>query len=241
MTDWKSKLYESYVSTKQSAALIKAESGLRLSHYPQLTQLIQRHVPAEKSIRIADLGCGHGPLVFCLKELGYKNVEGIDVSSEQVELAHRLGISEIQQGDIFEFMRTGESQFDVIFLMDVLEHLTKQQVVDLLGYVHKALSSSGRAIIHVPNAEGLFGMRVRYGDFTHELCFTQQSIGQVLRACGFDDIAVYEDKPVVKGVRGFVRRMLWQVLTARERLLCLAETGATGHVLSQNMLVVSKK
>ncbi len=241
MGDWKNKLYESYVSTKQTATAVDEQAGLSLSGYPQLEHVIREHVPADRSIRMADLGCGHGALVFCLKALGYKNVEGVDVSSEQVALAHRLGAEEVRQGDLIEFMRTRSMTYDVLFLMDVLEHLSKQEVLDLLDLVRAALKDGGRAIIHVPNAEGIFGMRVRYGDFTHELCFTPQSIKQVLLACKFQDIAVYEDKPLVHGTMSLIRSALWRVLTLRERLLLLAETGATGHVLSQNMLVVAKK
>ena len=240
MDDWKNKLYESYVSTKQTATMVDEQAGLSLSNYPQLEHVIREHVPADRSIRMVDLGCGHGALVFCLKALGYKNVEGVDVSSEQVALAHRLGVDEVRQGDLIEFMQARSMTYDILFLMDVLEHLSKQEVMNLLDLARGALKDGGRAIIHVPNAEGIFGMRVRYGDFTHELCFTPQSIRQVLRACGFEDVAVYEDKPLVHGTKSLVRSVLWRLLTLRERLLLLAETGTTGHILSQNMLVVAK-
>jgi 2-polyprenyl-3-methyl-5-hydroxy-6-metoxy-1,4-benzoquinol methylase len=241
MGDWKDKLYESYVSTRQAATGVDDQAGLNLLHYPQLEQVIRKYVPADRSIRIADLGCGHGSMVFCLKELGYKNVEGVDLSSEQVALAHRLGIGEVRQGDLIEFMRAHRMTYDVLFLMDVLEHLSKQEAMDLLDLVRVALKKGGRAIIHVPNAEGIFGMRVRYGDFTHELCFTPQSILQVLRACGFANVAVYEDRPVVHGYKSAVRYILWRLLTIPYRLLLLAETGTGGHVLSQNMLIVAKE
>jgi 2-polyprenyl-3-methyl-5-hydroxy-6-metoxy-1,4-benzoquinol methylase len=240
MDNWKDRLYASYISTKQSATTVDMNSGLALSSYPQLEHVIRKHVPADKRIHIADLGCGHGALVFCLKAFGYENVEGVDVSSEQVSLAHRLGINEVRQGDLIGYIQNRNSTYDVLFLMDVLEHMTKQEVVDLLGMVRNALKDGGRLIIHVPNAEGIFGMRVRYGDFTHELCFTPQSIQQVLLASGFEDIAVYEDKPLVHGAKSLVRSLLWRLLTLRERLLLLAETGTAGHILSQNMLVVAK-
>lgn len=241
MIDWKTKLYESYVSTRQAATVATDDSGaLMLSRYPQLTNMIKRCVPNDRSIQIGDLGCGHGTLVFCLKELGYQNVEGIDVSSEQVKLAHQLGVAEVRQGDLIGFMQESKKTYDVLFLMDVLEHLDKQSVVDLLELVRQSLISGGRAIIHVPNGEGLFGMRIRYGDFTHENCFTPQSIQQVLSACGFQSVTVFEDVPVIHGPKSFLRSIIWHTLTARDRLLLMAETGARGHILSQNMLVVAE-
>lgn len=241
MADWKTKLYEAYVSTEQAAAGVDVEAGLKSTDYPQLLELIRRHIPPERSIRIADLGCGHGSLIFCLRSLGYRNVEGVDLSPEQVDLARRLGISGIRRGGLDEFLRSGTGAYDVLFLMDVLEHLQKQEVIDMLELACGALKVGGRIVLHVPNAEGLFGMRVRYGDFTHEVCFTPQSIRQVLRACGFRDVEAHEQRPVVHGVRSAVRAALWRILTVRERLLLLAETGHMGHVLSQNMLVTAKR
>lgn len=241
MTDWKSRLYEGYISTKQSAASGRMTNKLVASDYPQHWHLIKKCLPSDKSIKIADLGCGYGSLLFCIKSMGYHNIEGVDVSSEQVLLAHQLGMNEIEQGDLFGFLKNKSRAYDVIFLMDVLEHLDKHEVINLLDLINDSLSDNGRVVIHVPNGEGLFGMRIRYGDFTHQVCFTPRSIGQVLRATGFDVIKVFEEKPLVRGVKGLVRRSLWALLTMRVRILLLAETGATGHILSQNMLVIAEK
>lgn len=233
-------MYESYVSSKQAAFCDDEGNGFEISDYPYLCYVLNKHLPSEKTLRIVDLGCGHGTLVFCLKELGYSAVEGVDVSIEQVQLAHKMGMTEIVHGDLFTYLKDNSRGYDVIFLMDVLEHLEKQEVIDLLTAIKSSLKETGQLILHVPNAEGLFGMRVRYGDFTHENCFTPQSINQVLRATGFNEISVYEDIPIVHGVKSFIRYLLWRVLTFRVRLLLMAETGSRGHVLSQNMLVVAR-
>lgn len=216
-------------------------SAVRLSDYPQHVRVIKRYVPVDRSIRIVDLACGHGTLVFCLRELGYVNVEGVDVSPEQVDLAHRLGIHGVNLGGLDAFIHDKKSVYDVIFLMDILEHLDKQSVMDLLDLVREALKDRGRLIIHVPNGEGRFGMRVRYGDFTHQGCFTSRSMQQVLSASGFRNIAAYEEKPLVHGAKSLVRRFLWSSLTLSDRLLLLAETGTWNHILSQNMLVIADK
>lgn len=240
MADWQSKLYEAYVSTGQSTA--GGDAGpMRLSDYPQYVDLIRRYLPKDRGIRIADLACGHGALIFCLREMGYRNVEGIDISPEQVALAHRRGIHEVGEGNIAGHLAGKDKTYDVVLLMDILEHLDEPSVMNVLQLVSGSLRDQGMAVIHVPNAEGRFGMRIRYGDFTHRLCFTPQSMRQVLSATGLTGVEIYEDKPVVHGIRSLVRRVLWDVLTLPDRLLLLAETGASGHVLSQNMLVVARK
>lgn len=241
MQDWKQHLYNNYVSTGQAGTNINRQAGLKIGDYPYFSNLIQTHLPHAKDIRIVDLACGHGTLIYCLKQLGYRNLEGIDISPEQVELAHALGITEIKNQDMQGFLTDKAAAFDVIFLMDVLEHLSKPELFDCLDQVSSALRPNGMVVIHVPNAEGIFGMRIRYGDVTHENCFTPQSIKQVLSACGIGDVACFEDKPIVHGLKSRLRYALWGLLTVPFRLLLAAETGTTKSVLSQNMLVIARK
>jgi hypothetical protein len=102
-----------------------------------------------------------------------------------------------------------------------------------------ALRPGGRVVIHVPNAEGLHGMRVRYGDLTHEQAFTPASIRQALTLCGFTNVRCFEDRPVMHGLKSALRAAFWRLSTLQARLQLLAETGVGGHILSQNMLVVA--
>ena len=107
--------------------------------------------------------------------------------------------------------------------------------------IHERLDARGTLIIHVPNADGLNGMRMRYGDLTHEICFNPSSLSQVLRTCGFNNFKFIEDVPVVHGFKSFIRFILWKALTIVPRLTLLAETGAGNHILSQNFLAIIKK
>jgi len=238
MERWKSLLYERYESTQAPAP---RGSTLRLADYPYFVRLIREHVPADRSQRIVDLGCGHGALVHCLRALGYQQVSGVDVSSEQVAAARRLGIDGITEGELLSFLAPQREAFDVIFLLDVLEHFGKGEVIEILQAVLAALRPGGRLILHVPNGAGLLGGRVFHGDFTHETCFTEQSAQQVLAAVGFSAIAIYEDRPTLHSAAGVLRRGLYELLTLPHRLLSIAETGVLRHVLSQNLLAVAQK
>jgi 2-polyprenyl-3-methyl-5-hydroxy-6-metoxy-1,4-benzoquinol methylase len=241
MNSWKEKLYESYVSSGQAAARRGQSSRHLLNNYPYFRQIIKKHLPASKDLVIADIACGHGALLFCLSECGYCNVSGVDVSSEQVELARQLGVGVAVCGDMGEFLKDKENAFDVVFLMDILEHLDRCELFNLLDLVRRSLKKNGRVVIHVPNAEGLFGMRIRYGDLTHENCFTPKSMRQALCCAGFTEVQCFEDKPIIHGSKSFLRRILWDVMTAFSRLLLIAETGQCGAILSQNFLVTAHK
>lgn len=238
-------MYSAYVSSGQAGSTVLGqldqEKALFSNNGPYILQLINRHIPADRSVRIVDLGCGHGTYIHFLKQKGYHNLVGIDVSAEQVELAHRLNMPEVQCGDIKEFLEHDSQGVDVVLLIDILEHLPLETVLELLDCIYLKLNKGGRLLIHVPNAEGVFGMRMRYGDLTHERSFTPSSMRQLLKTIGFSTVLYSEDKPIVHGMKSLVRRVVWDVLTAPHRLLLMAETGETQFVLTQNMLVVAQK
>ena len=177
-----------------------------------------------------------------LRDAGYRNTAGVDVSPEQIARAHRLGLTDVRHADIDGFLdETAACSVDVVLLMDVLEHLTREELFRTLDGVVRVLANGGVCIAHMPNAEGLFGMRIRYGDFTHEQAFTAQSSRQVFRAVGFSRVSCHEDKPVVHGPISFARRVIWDAGTLPYRVLLAAETGSWGAILSQNLLVRAVK
>jgi 2-polyprenyl-3-methyl-5-hydroxy-6-metoxy-1,4-benzoquinol methylase len=241
MNNWKQKLYNGYVSSGQAAWSSDRSSQFLVRNYPFFRQIIKKHLPESKEVVIADIACGHGALLFCLTQSGYHNVNGVDVSKEQIDLAHKLGVSGASCGEMSDFLRDKVAAFDVVFLMDILEHLERSELFEMLHLVNRALKRNGRVIIHVPNAEGLYGMRIRYGDLTHENCFTPKSISQALSISGFTKVQCFEDKPIIHGFKSFIRRVLWDTMTVFPRLLLAAETGQLGTILSQNFMVVSHK
>ena len=241
---WKARLYDSYVSsahTGQERESINAESLFR-PRQAYLNHLINRHLPQNRDSRIIDLGCGHGAFLYFLARAGYTRISGVDTSLEQIELARRIGIPDAELGEVTEFLaRRRSSSCDAVILMDVVEHFAPDELLELLDSVYRVLARGGTCLIHMPNAEGLYGMRVRYGDFTHETAFTPRSASQILHAIGFDRVTAYEDKPVIHGAISLARRILWDCLTIYPRLLLLAETGSRGAILSQNFVVRATK
>lgn len=236
---WKSRLYETYVSSGHAGSIdIHEAEKLFRPRKAYLMNIIAKHFPPDRSVRILDLGCGHGAFLYFLSRAGYQDVCGIDISSEQIELAHRLGIDNARLGKLEEFLlEQGDSCVDVVLAMDILEHLTKQELFIALEGIRRVLKPNGFCIAHVPNAEGLYGMRVRYGDMTHEQAFTPRSATQMFLTAGFHEIQCYEDKPVVHGIASLMRRIIWDVGTLYDRMLLTAETGVKAGVLSQNMVI----
>jgi 2-polyprenyl-3-methyl-5-hydroxy-6-metoxy-1,4-benzoquinol methylase len=241
-SQWKAELYARYVSTGQAAA---ADTTDRQHFYaasaPYVAYVIANHLPHRRDIHLLDIGCGNGALVYHLRQEGYANARGVDVSLEQIAIAQRFGVPGVEAGNLLELLRaTPSASLDVVTAMDVFEHFERGELLELVREVRRTLGTGGVCIAHVPNGEGLFGNRVRWGDLTHELAFTQSSARQLFFAAGFAGLACYEDRPVGAGLVRTIRRSLWTLGTAYARLLLAAETGSTKHVLSQNMLLVAK-
>lgn len=235
--------YDAYVHSGQAGAMPTSQTNLSARFAPNKPYFMQRilpFVPKNRQARIVDLACGHGKHLYFLAQQGYTNIAGVDISAEQVLLAHELGIDCVTQGTLQEFVMQQSQPPEAVLLLDILEHLTLEETVELLRTLHKRMAPGNHLIIHVPNAEGLFGMRIRYGDLTHTTAFTPTSIRQLAKSIGYQHIRCIEDNPVIYSVTSLARRLIWSLGTLPFRLLLMAETGAKQAVLSQNMLVVLK-
>ncbi|HEV7682007.1 MAG TPA: methyltransferase domain-containing protein [Pyrinomonadaceae bacterium] len=216
----------------------------RRQRAPYLRHLISTHFPKDKSTRILDLGCGNGTLLHFLRESGFNSISGVDNSPEQTEQAKLLGLTQVRHADVSAFLASEASEsYDVITALDIIEHLTKVELLDLADEVYRTLAPGGRWIIHAPNAEGFMGSRIRYADLTHEQAFTPASISQLARAAGFRSWECYEDAPIAHGVKSSSRLLVWKCARGFLRLLFMAETGDTGGnaIFSQNLLAVVRK
>lgn len=237
---YKERFYESYTSThvtprKGAAALerFRAEFPAWDKHFGHL-------LPTDREVRILDVGCGRGGMVYWLNQRGYPNAEGIDLSLEQVETARRLGICNVRQADLTDFLGSRSDSYDVLMLRDVLEHFPRERVVEVLQLCRAASRPGGTVIVQVPNAESPFFGRIRYGDFTHELAFTSTSITQLFNVVGLGDARVYPTEPVIAGVRSLGRAILWGAVKSLYRILLFAELGRGKWIFTQGLIAVGR-
>jgi SAM-dependent methyltransferase len=243
-TETRRRLYARYLSAGGGpppyARPEDAPGGLR----DMLRKVVREHFPPSREAAILDLGCGHGMLVHAARRAGYRNVAGVDASPEQVAFAERLGIGGIRAGDAFATLAAlAPESHDAIVCFDVLEHLTREEMLAMIDGVYRALRPGGRWIIHSCNAESPFFGRVRFGDLTHEQAFTRVSLRQALLACGFAEIRCFEDAPVPGRPGGTARWIAWTMLRLFLVALLMAESGGDARraILTQNLLAVAIK
>ncbi len=178
-----------------------------------------------KDGRILDVACGVGYLEDYLLKKGFTRIEAIDLSKEQIQVAkQKLKKYKLQYADkvkfkiadAFDYLRSARG-YNLIAMIDLLEHFQKDKVIELLQLAHSALRKGGILILRVINADNPMFGRFFYHDFTHETPFTPDSLKQCLSVTGFETIKInYEVMPrrgsLLTKLKQSIRRAVFGVL-----------------------------
>ncbi|WP_088241392.1 class I SAM-dependent methyltransferase [Calothrix rhizosoleniae] len=241
--DYRSFIYKSYVTSRQEPLAPENLTGLK-NRESRLMQFICNYFPKKREVKILDLGCGHGALIYFAIKMGYHNIYGVDCSPEQVAFAKQLGIDNVQEDDLMNTLNSHPpNSLDVIISYDVIEHFNKNELINFVVEIVRVLKTDGYWIIHIPNGGSIFSNNVLYGDFTHEIAFTATSITQLLKASGFREVKCFEEYPPTNGFKGIVRFLIWKFIRVILKFYLAVETGGGGKesIFSQNFIVVATK
>ena len=107
----------------------------------------------KKGMKVLDLGCGTGITTRYIAELGAK-VIGIDLSPKLIEFAKANSIHEnadYRVGDITN-IDIGKKAFDVICLCDIMEHIPREKIPDLLKNIKRYSNNNTIIYLNIPDA-----------------------------------------------------------------------------------------
>ena len=238
---YKKKIYENYISN-HNKNLYGENSVPRIkAGFPALNYFFGNHLPENKGAAILDIGCGDGNVVYWLQAMGYKNTFGVDFSLEQIEKGKSMGIGNLMQGDITDYLAANTNKYDLVIAKDVIEHFTKDEVFEILSLVNKNLKDGGRFIMQVPNGQGIYHTSVFYGDYTHEMAYTVNSVNQVILNNGFSRSKCYPTGPIPKNLVGAIRFALWKLKVLQLKFWKMVETGNPSGIFTQNIIAVIDK
>ncbi|MDO8551676.1 MAG: methyltransferase domain-containing protein [bacterium] len=103
-----------------------------------------------------DIGCGRGELVVLLWRMRKKAI-GIDYSKSSINLCNELYKDEIKKYNI-RFLRCSatnlqfaDQTFKGVYMLDIVEHLTPQQLNKSLSEAYRVLDKNGYLVIHTNN------------------------------------------------------------------------------------------
>jgi 2-polyprenyl-3-methyl-5-hydroxy-6-metoxy-1,4-benzoquinol methylase len=233
-------LYQDYYQN-QSGRHIQLQIEDKMNRDEQLFRAeILPLLPSQKEATILDIGCGFGSLIKLLKKLGYTNLKGIDLSESQVNIAHQFGLEkEVEVNDIANYLADKSNSFDVITGIDIIEHFSKDELIDLLSIIKNSLKPGGIAIFRTPNNDAPFATVFANGDFTHENYMNSSSATQLSLSMGFTNIEVRNSHLQVQGfLKEIIRKISWTIISATIKLVLFASARSSKNVLlSPNMII----
>ncbi len=239
MSDYRSRIYEKYASLMQDAEPLFNEKKAERWGGAYDT-FLKWWLPERKDAAILEVGCGGGRLLYFFKTRGYRNLQGVDISPEQVNLARQVidNVSVTEENAI-EYLDSHRHSFDLIIGLDIIEHFRKDEVLHFLEACYKALRPGGRLILQTPNAESPWGMMHRYHDFTHEVAFDPHSLKKLLELSGFTKIEPRQAGPAIHGILSLGRYLIWRIIWSLLALWNLAETGDIGSGIYTRVFLIS--
>jgi cyclopropane fatty-acyl-phospholipid synthase-like methyltransferase len=117
----------------------------------------------KKGMNILDLGCGTGITTKYIAELNAK-VTGIDLSSKLIEFAKENSIHENIEyfADDITKVDLGKQKFDLICLIDVMEHIPKENIQGLIENINKYSHENTIIYLNIPDPRLQFWMVKNY-------------------------------------------------------------------------------
>ena len=197
--------------------------------------------------RVLDVGCGLGAGSWLLSKEGAR-VTGIDISLEAIEWARRTYSSPATlMGSHLEFWQmnllasdiVGLGTFDVLTVVDVLEHFSKRDGAKLLAHWRRMLRPGRQLFLHVPVTRnlldwvlvarnGLLRKRLNgevldhHGDPTHLTRYSVRSLTRLLERTGWRTTSVelraYSPR-LTKLERDVVAGKWWPPATVQQQLI----------------------
>ncbi len=101
-------------------------------------------------LKVLDYGCGDGKFSSLLVHKGC-HVTGVDISKRALRFARELVPSAKFIRVVGNRTQLSNEIFDVVFFLDVLEHLCDEDLNCCLVEIHRVLKLGGRLIITVPS------------------------------------------------------------------------------------------
>lgn len=147
----KAPLYEELYRVEETYWWFRARRSIVLD-------LLKRYAPDKADLNIVDVGCGCGYTIYEFSKY-YKNIIGVEFGKEAVKFCEKRGI-EVIQGEFPSGVDLKDESFDVVLILDVLEH-----VHDDKGFLEKGaaiLKPGGIIIVTVPAYPFLWTHRDEY-------------------------------------------------------------------------------
>lgn len=106
--------------------------------------------------RTLDVGTSTGSNLRLLRDAGFTNVTGLDMSPDAIRFCESKGFGPVRQGSVCA-MPFPDASFDLVLATDIIEHVDDDALA--LTEVVRVLAPGGRVLITVPAFPSLWGLQ----------------------------------------------------------------------------------
>lgn len=135
---------------------------------------ILENIEFNRTQEILDVGCGNGFLAMLIADKVHKYI-GIDISKEFINDAKErvtFRNCSFKKVELRDFARNSNKKFDLIFLLDVTEHVPDYDLLPILKDCIKLLKPKGQLVMHTPNKD-------YFMEFLKDKGFLKQTWGHI--------------------------------------------------------------
>jgi SAM-dependent methyltransferase len=134
---------------------------------------------------VLDVGCGRGEFLDALRDRGIRGV-GVDMDPTMVERCREKG-HEVELADAASYLRgLDDDSIPGIFAAQVVEHLSADQLNELLALTHSKLAPGGVAVFETVNPHSPPALKAFWTDTTHHHPLFPEVTLALCRLAGFD-------------------------------------------------------
>jgi SAM-dependent methyltransferase len=147
-----------------------------ICHYLQ-----PRYIPNDASV--LELGAGYCDFINNIRG---RSRHAVDIANTVKDHAAPSVVVHVRS--CVDLNDLASDYFDVVFASNLLEHLTRPELLRTLAEVRRVLTTRGRLVVVQPNFR--YAFREYFDDYTHVQIFTDHGLADLLVATGFLIVAV---------------------------------------------------
>jgi predicted TPR repeat methyltransferase len=126
---------DGYFDYKSSESVLRIEFSKTLQKIKKKTGIVSGH--------LLEVGCAYG---FFLEEAQkYFDVHGVEIAVDAVTACHERGLHSVHQGEADESTLTHLGSFDLVVMLDVIEHLAQPH--EVLARLARRINPGGALIL----------------------------------------------------------------------------------------------